>query len=120
MLVSQSFRNDERLNRCAVDNAAHVTLGTKGSFVNLIQRAICAIDGADIADAEMREQTYGKTTAAAVLNYKTARNIINFSYQTTADDIVGIMTIKTLDRELAALELASFGSSVLSPTGRFF
>jgi hypothetical protein len=120
MLLSRSFRPDERLNRCSLDNAAHVTPGTKGPFVCLIQRALCAVDGAQIAEAEMREQTYGKTTAAAVLNYKTARAIINYSYQTKPDDIVGVMTIRALDAELAATEIASIGGSMLRPPGRFF
>jgi hypothetical protein len=120
LLVSRSFRQDQRLNRCAVDHSAHVTLGTKGPFVNLIQRALCAIDNAQIDATEIKSQTYGATTAEAVLRYKTARAIINFSYQTKADNIVGIMTIKTLDRELAALEIASAGGDLLRPTGKFY
>jgi peptidoglycan hydrolase-like protein with peptidoglycan-binding domain len=47
---------------------------------------------------------YWPKTAAAVLDYKRRRNIVNTAYQTTADDIVGDMTISALDREMLALE----------------
>jgi hypothetical protein len=47
---------------------------------------------------------YGPSTARAVLTFKRARNIINRSYQTQADDIVGKMTIAELDKELVKLE----------------
>ncbi|MCY2978476.1 MAG: hypothetical protein NTU79_07405 [Planctomycetota bacterium] len=39
-------------------------------------------------------------TAAAVLAYKTKRKIINRDYQMTADNIVGKMTMASLDREM--------------------
>ena len=42
-------------------------------------------------------------TAAAVVAYKRTRKIINYKYQTEADDIVGKMTIAALDRELLGL-----------------
>ncbi len=35
-----------------------------------------------------------------MLAYKRKRNIINFSYQTQADNIVGKMTIAALDKEI--------------------
>ncbi len=41
---------------------------------------------------------------SAVLAYKKARNIINAAYQVQADDIVGKMTIKSLDDEMLALQ----------------
>jgi hypothetical protein len=46
---------------------------------------------------------YGHRTAAAVLAYKRARNIVNHKYQTQADNIVGKMTIAAFDRELLGL-----------------
>jgi hypothetical protein len=49
-------------------------------------------------------QTYGPSTADAVLRYKTDRDIVNRSYQQAADNIVGKMTIQYLDREVAELE----------------
>jgi hypothetical protein len=36
------------------------------------------------------------------LRYKTSRQIINRAYQSTPDNIVGKMTIKSLDTELLA------------------
>ena len=53
---------------------------------------------------EVSTKTYGPSTAAGVLAYKKKRNIINFSYQTQADNIVGKMTIATLDREMLKVE----------------
>jgi len=47
---------------------------------------------------------YDPSTANAVLLYKKERNIINRSYQTQADNIVGKMTIAALDREMLAKE----------------
>ena len=43
------------------------------------------------------------TTASAVLRYKTERQIVNRAYQTQPDNIVGKMTMKSLDQEIAAL-----------------
>jgi hypothetical protein len=39
-----------------------------------------------------------------VLDYKTARGIINHAYQSTPDNIVGVMTIARMDQEMAAME----------------
>lgn len=50
-------------------------------------------------------QTYGPSTAAAVLSYKTNRQIINRSYQTKPDSIVGKMTIASLDAEMRGRQL---------------
>jgi hypothetical protein len=47
---------------------------------------------------------YGPATANAVLRYKRKRDIVNRSYQTSADNVVGKMTIASLDREIKALE----------------
>lgn len=40
-----------------------------------------------------------------MLAYKQKRLIINFTYQTKADDIVGKMTITALDAEMLQLEM---------------
>jgi hypothetical protein len=45
--------------------------------------------------------TYGPGTATAVLAYKTARGIINPAFQAQPDNIVGKMTIRRMDDELA-------------------
>lgn len=105
-LRSRLFKDDPALQACLVKDSAHVTLGTRGAHVPKIQRALAMIDGALIATNEVQLALYGKTTAAAVLAYKRQRKIINRSYQSTADDIVGKMTIARLDDEMAALEQA--------------
>ena len=64
-----------------------------------VQKALNLLDGANLD----QDGTYGPATAAAVLAYKRKRSIINTSYQKTADNIVGIMTIQSMDRELNGL-----------------
>jgi hypothetical protein len=56
--------------------------------------------------------TYGPSTAAAVLKFKKKRRIINTSYQQHEDDIVGRMTIKAMDDELAIAENAPQDPSI--------
>ena len=117
MLLSRTFSRNDRLIRCADINAAHVTPGSTGDFVTLIQRAITAIDGTEIDRPELDSATYGPSTAAAVLKYKTSRSIINPTYQTKPDDIVGIMTIRSLDAEMVTLELSSRGRDLIRSPG---
>ena len=104
MLSSELFRNCPPLQECAVKDSAHVTPGCRGDAVARIQRALVAIDAAEIAEREINERVYGDTTAAAVLSYKRARNIVNFAYQQTADNIVGKMTIARLDADMLDLQ----------------
>ena len=108
-LQSVFFRGDPRLEACLVQDSAHVTAGSQGDFVTKIQLALEALDDADIDVMEMASATYGPSTADAVLDYKTSRKIINFSYQTQADDIVGKMTIAALDKEMVAKEKTPSG-----------
>ena len=99
-LQSRLFKNDPRLNKAAASDPAHVLIGDKGSHVARIQTALAILDDAAIAKAELDCALYGPSTAAAVLAYKEKRNIVNRSYQTKADDIVGKMTVAALDKEL--------------------
>lgn len=99
-LKSNLFAGNSKLEACLVDHAAHVTKGASGDHVGRIQVALVDLDEAPIAEAEMERKFYGSTTAAAVLAYKRRRAIINRSYQSTPDDIVGKMTIESLDSEL--------------------
>jgi hypothetical protein len=103
-LRSRLFRGDPALEACLVRDPAHVLLGARGDHVGKIQSALVALDSARIDQAEWSAMRYGQSTAAAVLAYKRKRRIINFSYQTQADDIVGKMTIAALDREMEAFE----------------
>jgi peptidoglycan hydrolase-like protein with peptidoglycan-binding domain len=104
MLQSKLLSPSQRLNACQVQDSAHVTPGSSGDHVARIQQALIRIFNADIAANELSSAHYGPSTAAAVLEYKTARGIINRSYQTTPDNIVGKMTITRLDNEIVPLE----------------
>jgi peptidoglycan hydrolase-like protein with peptidoglycan-binding domain len=101
-LISYLFRDDQRLQATLVSDPAHITPGSSGAHVGKIQVALMDLDNAKIASGELKGKTYGPTTAQAVLAYKQARKIINFSYETAADNIVGKMTIAALDKEMAA------------------
>jgi hypothetical protein len=105
-LESELFKGDARLNACLVNDAAHVREKEpkeKGEFVGKIQRALEVLDGATIDPEELTSTTYGRSTADAVLAYKSnpSRNILNPDlHQTTPDRIVGRRTIKRMDDEL--------------------
>ena len=111
-LISRLFRADQKLEACLVNDAAHVTQGASGDHVGKIQTALTVLDGANIDGSELSAKSYGSSTATAVLSYKTKRQIINFSYQKQADNIVGKMTIKAIDDELAIAEDAAQDLSV--------
>jgi peptidoglycan hydrolase-like protein with peptidoglycan-binding domain len=99
-LQSEFFRGDPKLEACLIQDSAHVTPGAVGDHVVKIQVALTTLDSSDIDDGESTTGTYGPSTAAAVLAFKQKRNIVNPSYQTQADNIVGKMTIAALDREI--------------------
>ncbi len=90
-------------------DSAHVTRGAQGDHVAKIQGVVMFLDGSTISDVEIESKTYGASTATAVLAYKRKRKIINKAYQQQADDIVGKMTIKSLDDELLSRQ-ADHGS----------
>src|SRR5262245_52879932 len=102
-LQSNLFKGDPKLEACAVKDSAHIWRKENfvGEHVGKIQTALIRIDPTlKIEPSELEAKTYGTSTAAAVLAYKRARSIINISYQNSADDIVGKMTIARLDKEL--------------------
>src|SRR5262249_26876800 len=53
---------------------------------------------------EVQDKRYGTSTRDAVLDYKNDRWIVNKSYQDRPDNIVGIMTIKRMDKEMVEKE----------------
>ncbi len=110
-LRSQLFKDDPKLEAAATSDPAHIKQGDSGEHVRKIQTALIQLDGAKIA----ADGQYGPATAAAVLAYKRKRNIINTSYQTQADNIVGKMTMASLDDELLALELRPQGPLQIVP-----
>jgi peptidoglycan hydrolase-like protein with peptidoglycan-binding domain len=103
-LQSQLFQGDSKLQAAAVSDPAHILLGAAGAHVLKIQSALIVLDNAIIDEGELQRSFYGPSTAVSVMAYKKKRNIINRSYQTQADDIVGKMTIASLDQEMLAKE----------------
>ena len=116
-LISGLFKSNAQLQACARENPAHVTPGAVGEHVAKIQFALFSIDGLSIDRSELLAQRYGKSTAAAVLAYKKKRGIINRTYQQVADNIVGIMTIASLDQEIRLRERVPNGGSDCRPGG---
>jgi hypothetical protein len=113
-LQSELFRGDSKLENAAVSDPAHITKGARGDHVRKIQQALIQLDGAAIeADGD-----YGPATAAAVLAYKQKRNIVNRSYQSKADDIVGKMTMASLDSEMVKLESRPVDPVQIEPISR--
>jgi hypothetical protein len=106
-LRSTMLKDSPAMQACLVNDQAHVTPGATGPSVGLIQKCLLVLESSAISANEIRTRTYGPTTAAAVLAYKRARNIVNRSYQTQADNIVGKMTIARLDEDIAKVEKAN-------------
>jgi hypothetical protein len=113
-LQSQLLSSDPKLEAAALSDAGHIVPGAIGPHVAKIQQALVQLDGATIA----QDGSYGPKTAAAVLAYKQERNIINYSYQTNPDNIVGRMTIAALDKEMLELELRPVWLQPILPLSR--
>jgi hypothetical protein len=105
-LRSRLFSGDAKLQATAESNPSHIVPGAVGEHVAKIQHALGVLDDAVIEPGELTGRRYGPSTANAVLSYKQKRRIINFSYQQQADNIVGIMTIAALDKEMFENERA--------------
>jgi hypothetical protein len=99
-LQSMLFRGDAKLEAAAVSDPAHIKIGAVGTHVGKLQTALILLDSAEIAQDEVQATRYGASTALAVLRYKQKRQIINPTYQSAADDIVGKMTMASLDAEM--------------------
>lgn len=116
-LVSLLLKDEPRLQACLVNDTAHVVPGATGRHVGLIQKVLLVLEKAPISAGELRSSLYGSTTTAAVLAYKRKRNIVNRAYQTTADNIVGKMTIAKMDNELSLLDLRAVPGRVVCTGG---
>lgn len=114
-LQSNLFSGDEALEAAAVSDTAHILPESYGAHVVKIQTALAAIDGVEIRSSETSTGHYGPSTAAAVLSFKTTRNIVNRAYQTKPDNIVGRMTIARLDVEMAAYERSNRKALTIRP-----
>jgi len=103
-LRSRFFSGDTKLEAAAKSNPAHIVPGDLGHHVAKIQQALRLLDGDAIDPAELSAERYGPSTASAVLSYKTKHSIINRAYQTQTDNIVGIMTMASLDDGMVRIE----------------
>ena len=99
-LQSVLLRGDAKLEAAATSDPAHITPGQRGEHVGKIQAALNLLDNAGLD----LDEIYGPKTANAVLAFKRKRAIVNRNTQTTADNIVGRMTMAALDRELSAFD----------------
>jgi hypothetical protein len=119
VLFSNLFKGDANLAACQIKDSAHLTIGARGEHVAKVQFALFALDSSAIDTTEVRLQTYGRSTAKAVLAYKTKRRIINTAYQNTPDNIVGKMTITRLDQDMRFFEQThrGFGECGPAPSG---
>jgi hypothetical protein len=118
-LKSDLFAGDRALEAALHIDASHILRGTVGDHVKKIQTALTLLladPPCDIGEAELIPGSYGQRTAAAVLRYKTERKIINFAYQTRPDDIVGKMTMRSLDDAMVVLE-SEYGAAMLGIIG---
>jgi hypothetical protein len=118
VLRSITFKDDAALQKCLLHDSAHVVPGSVGPHVARIQSALLLLDQARINPAELYSKHYGPTTTAAVLAYKRKRKIINFSYQSQADNIVGKMTIARMDEDILAVERGPATRAVCPSGGR--
>lgn len=101
-LSSARFSAVPELQACAVDDAAHLTVGANGDHVALVQQAL--LDLGESLGPGGADGAYGPATAAAVTSYKTARSILNATGQ--IDSIVGKLTIASLDDDIDQLDTA--------------
>jgi peptidoglycan hydrolase-like protein with peptidoglycan-binding domain len=118
-LQSKQFHGDPACEAAAVSDPAHITFGARGPHVEKIQQALILLDDAIIFDQEIQGRFFGATTASAVLAYKQKRNIVNRSYQTEADNIVGKMTMASLDAGMLKRESAPTGPVQIKPMSNF-
>jgi hypothetical protein len=115
VLFSNLFKGDASLAACQINDTAHLTIGARGEHVAKVQFALFALDSPAIDTTEVRLQSYGPSTAKAVLAYKTKRGIINTAYQNTPDNIVGKMTIARLDQDMRFIEQTHRGFGECGP-----
>ncbi len=105
---------DDRLERCLVDDGAHVQAGDKGEFVLKIQIVLDTMLGTELRKLE--PEVYGPATARAVQDYKNSKTPkILQPWQTTADPVVGRRTIASLDQDMLEFESRLRGGGLEIP-----
>jgi hypothetical protein len=101
-----------RLQAAADSHPMHIMPGTKGFHVSIVHHALDILQPfvQSIPCPTPRTNTekslgfYGGYTEAKVLLYKKKLAIINKDYQSKPDKIVGIMTMRSLDFHLQAVD----------------
>ncbi len=116
-LRSELFSGSKALQACLNSDAAHVVPGARGEHVALIQSALVRLGALDIEGARAEARFYGPRTAAAVLAYKQEFNVVNRNYQASADNIVGRMTIASLDHGMTVLDSRDGGPRLAARPG---
>ncbi|MCA9190851.1 MAG: hypothetical protein KDB03_03775 [Planctomycetales bacterium] len=121
VLRSKMLQGNSKLEAASVSHSAHIVQGAKGPHVGLIQRALIKLNRQAIDREELRLQFFGNSTATAVLAFKNQRQIVNRSYQSRADNIVGIMTMAAIDQELCIAESTPIATTLVptSPPPKF-
>jgi hypothetical protein len=90
-----------KLESCAIRDADHITPGSVGDHVRRIQIALNQLMNIFL----IMDGIYGEKTAAAVVAFKEAQSPpLRQPGQSKADNIVGIRTIKALDKQMFDLE----------------
>lgn len=97
-LRSKLFSGTIELERCAVNDGAHISSG-RGEYIRKIQQALKNVGGAGIAD----DGAFGKLTGDAVFAFKKQWRILGPGQQ-FPDRIVGRQTIAKLDELQVAFE----------------
>jgi hypothetical protein len=103
-LRSDLFKDDPQLKAVLESPSAHLIVKKppiRGNHVGKIHQALALLQPSPaVSETEKIAQEYGRSTADAILAYKKKRKIINPAYQAAEDDIVGTMTIQSMDDEL--------------------
>jgi hypothetical protein len=103
LLTSTLFTKppSDKLERCAVRDADHVPPGSVGDHVKRIQIALNQLSKVFLAI----DGIYGPKTAAAVVAFKEGQfPPLRQPGQSIADNIVGIKTVKALDKQMKDFE----------------
>jgi hypothetical protein len=92
---------NQALERCAEKDAHHITTGSVGEHVRRIQVALNELSNVFL----IPDGKYGNKTANAVVSFKEAQTPpLRQPGQRIADNIVGIRTVKALDKQMKDLE----------------
>ncbi|QDU27768.1 hypothetical protein ETAA8_28590 [Anatilimnocola aggregata] len=114
-LKSDLFKKSQQLKDCEVKDSAHIVadeppkrrgVNNKGPHVPLIHKALRKVMSNPKFGLEEPDEVYGPLTAEVVRQFKLGPPmILNKALgQTTPDNIIGKLTIKELDRQVALLE----------------